>query len=308
MVDFLDPQLRELAMAAHEKLWQRRGDPDRPKMSKSRHRASDYLLSGLLFARQDDGKLVGILCGRVDKKVRYYRHKRGRRGYIKGSIFNRMLPAKPLEDAIISAVQNAFANGNEMRQKITNLIVAESQREGQESNLADLCKQRDRIKGKIRTIVSTLDEETLADVQPEIERLKAERDHLSQQIAAAEANSQLRLKDPQALCEQVLANLQNLADSARSVPTFAFRQWLETVIEKIVVDMETKSVELRLKLPIGTAISSENNPKAMRLVGTSPSSTSYQTHREMTIPFAVFACEWQIRSSRACYECRRRAA
>ena len=60
-------------MKGHEDLWERRGDPNRPKRSKSKHKASDYLLSGLMFAKQDGEPLVGVLCGPARKRVRYYR-------------------------------------------------------------------------------------------------------------------------------------------------------------------------------------------------------------------------------------------
>ena len=67
MKDFLEPTIRERAMAEHERRWAKLGDPNRPKQSKSKHRASDYLLSELFFAKQDGGKLTGIPCGRKGK-------------------------------------------------------------------------------------------------------------------------------------------------------------------------------------------------------------------------------------------------
>ena len=75
MKDFLEPTVRERAMAEHERLWAHRGDPNRPKRSKSKHKASDYLLSGLFFAKQDGGKTDWGFCGgRKGKPRRYYRH------------------------------------------------------------------------------------------------------------------------------------------------------------------------------------------------------------------------------------------
>jgi DNA invertase Pin-like site-specific DNA recombinase len=79
-----DEQLRALAIEGQDRYWRHMADPDRPKLSKSKHKTSDYLLSGILHAKQDGGALVGVPCGRVGKKVRYYRHRRGRTGYTKG--------------------------------------------------------------------------------------------------------------------------------------------------------------------------------------------------------------------------------
>jgi DNA invertase Pin-like site-specific DNA recombinase len=51
MKDFLEPTVRERAMAEHERRWAKLGNPNRPKQSKSKHKASDYLLSELFFAK-----------------------------------------------------------------------------------------------------------------------------------------------------------------------------------------------------------------------------------------------------------------
>lgn len=308
MVDFLEPNVRRLAVAEHERLWARRCDPDRPIQSKSKHNASDYLLSGLLVAQQDGEPLVGVLCGRAGHRVRYYRHRRGRRGYRKGSVFNGMFRADRLEAAVVEIVAGIHGDLPHLRQQVLAAVAAQSASLSDAgAQLDDLRQRRDRIRKRTELIVSTLDEETLADARAELERLKAERRGLEDQIAALEAAEQTRAADPAQVADAVVAWLSALPATLGSMPPFALRQVIGTFIEKVIGDMETKAVEVVLSLP-AWALAQKDVVSAMRLVGSRPSSTSDETHQRLVVQLGVFDCRYLLRSSRACYDCRRRAA
>lgn len=308
MVDFLDADLRATAMRAHEDLWQRRGDPDRPKRSRSKHKASEYLLSGLFFARQDEEPLVGVLCGRAGNKVRYYRHRRGRRGYRKGSVFNRMFPAEPLERAVIELAQEVLADVPQLRERVERFIKEQTEAAPQGgAALEELRQRRDDVRRRTELIVAMLDEETLADARPQIERLRAERRHLDEQIAAAEAAARAKDVDPAQVADRVVTRIAALAANLKDAPTFALRELLNGLVERVVGDMETKEVEVTLALP-AWAFREDDEAEPMRLVGTSASLASYETHRVLTLKLAEADCRYVLASSRACYECRRRPA
>ena len=98
-------------------------------------------------------------------------------------------------------------------------------------------------------IVSTLDEETLADARPELERLRVERRSLDEQIAAEESTVQARTLDPMELTERILATLTDLSAKMKALPTIAMKQMLATVVEKVVVDMESKEIEFFWRPP-----------------------------------------------------------
>lgn len=293
MENFLqDAELRRLAMAEHERLWRRRGDIDRPKRSKSKHQASDYLLTGLLYARQDGAPLVGVLCGRVGKKVRYYRHRRGRIAYRKGSVFNKVVMAKPIEDAVIALVSEVLKGDETLRDRIIGFVETEAQRTTPTEQIADMQKRRDQIRRRTELIVSTLDEETLADARAELDRLKSERRTLEEQIAAAEAAMKMQLHDPQAVADAVLAQLRSMAANIADMPKFALRQLLALVVSRIDIDMETKSAEVSLMVPLDEKIFLGDlcGVKPMRLVGTSASSTSNETHQSLSVSLGRFEC------------------
>lgn len=308
MADFLDAELRAMAMAEHERIWRTRGDADRPKRSKSKHQVSEYLLTGLLHAKQDGEPLVGILCGRVGKKVRYYRHRRGRRGYVKGSMFNRMVAAKPLEDAVVALVGEVLANEQDLRDRVVAFVEGEARKAAPGKQLAELQSRRERLKRRTALIVKTFDEETLADAEGELDRLKAERRTLDEQIAAAEGAATLRGLDPNAVADAVLGRIKSMG-KPNELPAFALRQLIASLVGRVVVDMETKAVEVELMLPIDEKFfGGLAEGGAMRLVGTSASSTSDETHRVLMLDLVAADCRYVMTSSRACYECRRRQA
>lgn len=159
-------------------------------------------------------------------------------------------------------------------------------------------------------IVAALDEETLADARQEIERLRAERRRLDEQIAAAEAAASARAVDPARLADEIAdrVSAQSKIFLGSDIPTYALREVLASFVEKVVGDMETKEVEVTLTLPSWAFKGENGNAKPLRLVGTSESSASYQTHRVLTLKLAQADCRYVMRSNRACFECRRRAA
>lgn len=308
MTGFLDDDVRKLAMAEHEKLWQRRGDVDRQKQSKSKHKTSEYLLSGLLFAKQDGEGLVGVLCGRVGHKVRYYRHRRGRRGYRKGSVCNRVLPAEPLEKAVLDVVQEVLTDLPTLREQILKVATEQSAVTDDGVALEELRACREQLRKRTELIVSTLDAETLADARPELERLRLERRSLDDQIAAKESAAQARTVNPVELTERIVATLADLSVKMKTLPTFAMKQMLATVVEKVVVDMESKEVEIFLATPSSLVIPQQNGTDAMRLVTTSASSTSDETHQRHVVRLAIVDCHYVKLPTSVCFECRRRPA
>jgi hypothetical protein len=308
MANFLEAELRSLAMAEHERLWRERGDLDRPKRSRSKHQASDYLLTGLMYAKQDGEPLVGVLCGRVRKKVRYYRHRRGRRGYLKGSIFNRVVPAGPLEEAVVGVARQILTSETDLRDRIVAFVESEARKTGPNEALTELQQRREQVKRRTKLIVATLDEETLVDAKDELERLKTERRALDEQLAAAEAATAMRSLDPQAVADEVVAKLRLMAADATDMPKFALRQFLASVVGRVVVDMETKDVEVEIMLPMGMVYGKNFSSGSVRLVGNSASSTCFETHRVLMLKLAYADCRYVLASGMACYECRRRPA
>lgn len=306
MRDFLqDQSLCALAVEGQRRYWLHIADPDRPKMSKCRHKTSDYLLSGLLVARQDGGGLVGVLCGHVSRKVRYYRHRRGRTGYIKGSSFNKIIHAQTVEKAVIDAVKTTLLDPSNPRQKLLDQIAAQAV-SNRTTDVDSLKSEREQIRDRVGLITRTFDAATLADAQPEIERMKVRRHELDQQIAAAQVSKQTPREDVQASVQKVLETIENFFWEVSSLPNHLVKEWLAALVGKVVVDMETKDIEIHVALSaqmLKTAFASE---KPMRLASSSLSPGSYKTHRPAAL-IAMIDCQFKKASNQICYDCRRRA-
>lgn len=308
MADFLDEQVRTLAMAEHEKLWKLRGDPTRPRVHKNQHGASEYLLTGLLFAKQDGEPMVGILCGRVGEKVRYYRHKRGRRGYRTRSIFNRMLRADQVEAAVLDVVQQVLADTPQLEERIRQFAIQQaSEGAGHTKTLEALKAKRGSLRKRTEFLVSRLDEATLEDAQGELQRLGSERKTLDEQIAAAEAAAKLSTLDPEDTVRRVMGKLADLSVNLKEMPTFRLREALASLVERVEADLETKQVKIQLALPSWVLSGVSEPENAMRLVRNSESSTSYQTHQGISLELEIADCDYiEKRCAMPCVRCRRR--
>jgi DNA invertase Pin-like site-specific DNA recombinase len=308
MREFLESVVRERAMADHERIWALRGDSNRPRRSTSKHKASDYLLSGLLYAKQDEASLVGVLCGDHDHRTRYYRHRRGRNGYRKGSIFNRMIRAEAIEQAVVALVAEQLQNLPQLRELVVQAVVEQSTLlNSSQSNLEELRQRREQLKKRTQFLVSTLDEATRADAKPVLDQLGAERIHLDEQIAAAEAAESTRTADPQKVADSVLERLKALPLDIQSMPKLALREVIATFVEKVVGDMETKDIEVILRLPTW-AFSLESKDSAMRPAPNLRSQDKHETHVYLVIQLGVIECRYLLRPNNACYDCRRRSA
>jgi hypothetical protein len=298
-----DETLRELAIAGQHRHWQHLANPDRPKVSKSKHKTSDYLLSGILHAKQDGGPLVGVLCGNVENKTRYYRHRRGRTGYQKGSIYNKMINAKMVENAVIDVVKTTLLATDNLREKLLKMIEAESQ-SAISVDVEELKRQRDAVKKRTEMIIAHFDEESLADAQNELEKLKAQRRRLDEQIAASTASTQSPPMDAKVLVEQIVQKVGNFFSEVDTMPKHLLRDWLGILVPKVIVDMETKAIEIHVQLPSEMLKASFSTEKSMRFVSSLGSSSDYDTHR---LILGSFDCIERRAVGQPCYDCRRAA-
>src|SRR5439155_660344 len=73
-----------------------------------------------LTAKQDGKALIGTLSG---DGIEYYRHPKGRKGRRKNSVFNRLIPAKPLHKESVRLLAEVLLDQNELRQRLTDFVI-----------------------------------------------------------------------------------------------------------------------------------------------------------------------------------------
>jgi hypothetical protein len=306
MNDFLEPHIREKAMAEHEDIWLRQTDPARVPKPKNKHPASEYLLSNLLTCKQDGETLVGLPHGTKKHPMRSYRHRKGRRGYQKGSIFNRTIPAAPLEAAVLGIVGEIFGQLPDLRQHVTSFVTAQMQSSPiHKESLDDLRNRRDQVKKRTSLLLSSLDEETLDDIQEDIQRLRVERRSLDEQIALAEGAQKHQQRNPEEVVESVLNRIETMKEQLHILPSFLLRQLLSQILASIVCDMETKAVEITLALPSWVVWADKTGGPALCLEQSSESSASSKTHPPVSVHLGAATCQYALVKGRACFDCRR---
>jgi hypothetical protein len=89
------------------------------------------------------------------------------------------------------------------------------------------------------------------------------------------------------------------------MPRHALRALLAVLVSRLEVDLETEQFVLELALPDWAPFDPQRYTAAMGLDASSSERSINQTQRGFLILIAVFDCR---RRSRACFECRRRAA
>lgn len=309
MANFLPPEVGDLALSkirqARIEEWERSQTPGGGRRPASKHRPSVYILSKLLTAKQDDGAepLVGHLSGPADKKVRYYRHVRGNRDYRKGSVFNKLVPAEPLERQLLETLAEIMRSTPELRDRI-ELMVEEQQREQPTpKSLEDLREKRQAISDRVLNLAQTFGEESMADIKPELDRLNAERRAIDEQIAQTEEQDCMEARPVAEVVDAVVARLDQLADQLEGSPPALLKDILNAMVSRLTVDLETKDVEAYVQIP---PWASPKGDQTLFLGRGSPSSTESEK-QAASRALAHVICEYSIVSSRVCYRCRRAA-
>lgn len=312
MAEFLPKALREQALPeikqVHLEGWERSQDPTRPTRSTSKHKCSEYILTGLLVAKQDGAPLTGVLCGKVGKKIRKYRHPKARQGYPKGSLWNNYIRGPELEATVLGLIAELVADAPYLRQRVMAAIHEQRPDGETQLTLAKLREQRQQVADQVQLIVRTLDDASLADAKPELERLGHRRRTLEQQIAEKEQAVRYVAEDPEELADRVVHALASLGTSSDALSPTARRELVQAFVEKVEVDMASKAAEVSLVLPPWALARTDQKG---RLAPNSPSPTIYETLPVLRIPLAYAHCRYiHIPGSTTqppCYRCRRQA-
>jgi hypothetical protein len=323
MAEFLPPHIRRMAIAYHERLWKQRTDPvrlNKPK-KKNKHPNSNYLLSNFLVAKQDGETLTGTLCGRKQgPKTPYYRHRKGRRGYQKGSVFNNLIPMNPLHQELVRFLGSCLSNLPDLRRRLTEII--EEQRrysESNDTNLEALVSERNEIRERVLWI-SRQSTKPREDAASEFVRLEARRDELDALTAQHRADARPVKEPTDRIVDRAIARCQRLADELPKLPSATMRELLVGLFfSRVEVDMETKAVTASVALPsfvleawkrAGIKDIDQNDLVSMCLGSNSRSPIYSDTHRTSSPIFEGICRYVHPHGSHdpVCYECRRKAA
>ncbi|MFA9478037.1 recombinase family protein [Phycisphaerales bacterium AB-hyl4] len=317
MKDFLPEPVAVKARQEIEKVllerWQRRQDPTQPTRSTNKHKNSAYILTGLLFAKQDGEDLSGVMCGNEGHRKRYYRNRKANATYCKGSVLNRLISAEALETAVVKLLRNVLLDAPMLRERVLQAIADRPSTDASRTQLAEAQRERDAIAKRVQLIFQTFDDADLADAKPVLKGLNAQGRALEHRIA--ELTRALEYVDadsaPEELADRVIERLSGIDAQLPNLPAVTLRNVLRAFVERIEVDMASKNAAVSLRLPPWAL---HRGDLAMCLAPSSASPTGHETHQHdgLVIHLTHADCRYvHTRGSTTvppCYDCRRRAA
>lgn len=304
----LAPDVRAVAIAKLDALVDKLAHVPQPRPNKDRHVDSDYILKGILTSKQGGHPMTGRKTGRRGKRVRYYAVSRGASVPVRGSILKRLIPAEPIEQAVIAALRNVLLAKAELRQTVERMVREQtSMARLDDADVAKLRKQRETIAAKLSFIIDELDEIGRDVAKGKLAQLQAQLRALDEQISSAKRSVGASDADAETIAGDVLDQLDDLAQSIHELPPTAMRRVVQLFVARLEVDLETRAVELELRLPrwaIGTANAIHTAcASATELhAGEQPRHTAFGTI------LALLECERQKQGPSVCYACTRRRA
>jgi hypothetical protein len=251
MYDFLPRDVRDLAVAVQAEMWRRRTDPTRPPRKANAHPASTYLLSDRLRAVQDGETLVGTLSGPPNKKTAYYRHRRSKRGRRKGSVYNNLIPAAPLHEAVVNLLTEVLMDVPNLRGRLRqHLIEQRAAALHDRADVAQLEAERDELKAQITAILGALKGAALADAQVELRRLGDRRNAVEAMLSKARTQHAADTRPVDQVVDEAVAVLTEEGRRLLTLTGEPLRELVTGLIADATVDMETKAVDLTVALPM----------------------------------------------------------
>lgn len=246
--------------------------------------------------------MTGTTTGNKTGKKRYYRVSRAYVCPDGNKTLRKMIPADPLEHALLETVKTVLLSLPDLRERIEQQVRAAAKASSIDGGRRDeLVAERDSIRGKLEIVLDEFDPLMKNLVQRKIAELRAQLKSVEARLARCESAAPLGEQDIQARVDVVVAAVRQLADSLGTAPPATLNRFLQVFISKLVVDLETRDVEVEIALPAHLDAGSIE----MCLVEGFVCKTSNEAHQDAPAALAVFRLTWESRKRR--FEARRRS-
>ena len=316
LADYLgDPDLRQRGIEYHAKIAAKAAAKLKApaavgKPGGDRHVDSPYVLKGLLHCLQGGYVMSGKVAGPKGYRRRYYKVTRGDSAPQRGSTLGKLVPAEPLEIAVVSAVKAVLLDRVNLLDCVTRAVGREqASLAADRSALAPLLAERDEIGEKLRDAL-TLGPSSRKLMMEQFDRWETRLTALEGRIALAEtASTPTAPVDVNAIVEVVGERLRGMAESLGTLPPVAVRELLASVVAKLTVDLETREVQMELMLPT-TLGSGGSMDGGLCLVGTTSLAPANEAQRRNRPALGFVHCGdiERRRCKPPCFVCTRRAA
>lgn len=319
LVDYLGAELRERAVARHQRLFERQdrkamADPKKAasaRADRDKHAESPYVLKGLLKSAQGGVPMTGKLAGPMSNRTRYYALTRARHYPKSGSVAAKMVPAEPLERAVLGVVRDVLAGASDLRERVARILGEQQEAlDGDRQRLEPIVAEREELREKLLEAMD-LKPASRRLIQDRLDQWEARVADLEDRIAKASARSERPTIDVDAVADAVVERLGRLGESMEGMPPAAVRNVLASVVSKLVVDQETRDVDIELALPAEMLRGGGDGAVApLCLDGARPWPSPHEAQRPEGLKIASVTCRGSRgdRYHKPCFACSRKAA
>jgi hypothetical protein len=252
LAEFLDEAVRQTVIKRQTQVLDNQASGHSPKPNRDRHLDSSFFLKGILRSKQGDVAMTGVTTGNRGSKKRYYRISRAFSAPDGDRVMRRLVPAEPLELAVLETVRQTLLNLPELRNRIEAQVRAEMAATSQDNQqLGVLLAERDAIGSKLKLVLSQFNSEMEDLVRGEIDSLKGKLRSVNDRIARCQSTKPTKTENIDEIVDLTLAAICNLAETMKDPPPATLRKLLSILIPRLAVDLETRDAELEITLPIG---------------------------------------------------------
>jgi hypothetical protein len=249
LADYLDADIRPLAAEKQAKFWLEKAKNRTPKFSRDAHGDSPYILKHILKQKGTGLPLTGRKGGPKHKRQRFYAVGRAFATPC-GELSKKMIPAPQLERAVLDQVKGVLAGTPDLKNVVRELVIQQTKGTVTDvDKLTELENEKAGLTEKLDFVIENLQaigKTVAANKVAEIDRKLAE---VSRRIEAAKAVGKTKPMDVDEQSAAIVRRLQELADGFDKLTAKVLRGLLESVIDRLEIDLHTRAVELDLRLP-----------------------------------------------------------
>lgn len=290
LADLLPVELRELAAAEQQIHLDAQAGGERRKPNRDRHRDTSFFLKGILRSKQGDEPMTGNTTGKSGVRTRYYRVPRALSYPDANRVLRRLIPAEPIEQVVVEIVRSALLTVPDLRDRIERHVRAALKSAADDAGqLAELTAERDALRRKLEFVVDSFDADMKELTERKLAELRAQLRTVNDRMARCRPAMALTDAAVGERVDAVVAAIQKLAATFGTAPPPALAGLLRTFIGRLVVDLETRDIELEIALPADL-------DAAMWLDGALACRPANEPHPHRVV-VATFKAEWN-RSAR----------
>jgi hypothetical protein len=307
LADFLPEGIRELARAKIDRHLDEIADGKAKKPDRDRHLSSAYFLKKLLRSKQGNHAMTGVTKGKKNYPVRYYNVSRAGQAPRTKNPLLRLIPADPIEKAVIDALKTVLLNRPELDRRMKELVDRYWKSHSQQTDSGKLERELKRNKRQLVLLADQISD--VADQDDPIERkmltLKQNIRRIEAQIRAVQAPTSRMQIGHDNVMDNLAERLERFGKNAERLNTPPIRRMLELLLSRLEVDLRTKEVDIEFSLPSWMPEVLFRKPQVGldELIRCKP---TIQTHPENSIVLGRFRCD--PHGVPLCLTCRRLVA